>query len=149
MAVYIGSTYGYITLDSWVLAKIIQLATMNFCRKFLNRTNDPCGRQFDQTTQAARAASANIAEGSSRNSTSKETQLRLLDVARATLTEVIDDFTFFLMDRGQCAWPDENREAMAIRSIRLESPNIGKSMMLLPMYSLKRQNSTDGWKLKI
>ena len=44
---------GYRWLDAWVLANIIQLATQKFCRKFLNHTNDPCGRQFDQMTQAA------------------------------------------------------------------------------------------------
>lgn len=129
MGVYIGSSFGYLTLDSWVMAKIIQLATMDFCRKFLNHLNDPCGRQFDQTTQAARSAAANIAEGSSRSSTSKETQLRLLDVARGSLSEVLDDFLFFLLDKKQRAWPDEYPDAIEIRAIRLDMPNIGKSMM--------------------
>lgn len=129
MGVYIGSSFGYLTLDSWVMAKIIQLATMDLCRKFLNHVNDPCGRQFDQTTQAARSAAANIAEGSSRSSTSKETQLRLFDVARGSLNEVLDDFLFFLLDKGQRAWPDENPDAIAIRATRLSTPKIGKSMM--------------------
>ncbi len=43
--------FGYYWLDTWVLANIIQLATQNFCLRHLNRTNDPCGRQFDQMTR--------------------------------------------------------------------------------------------------
>lgn len=60
--------FGYYWLDTWVLANIIQLATQDFCTRFLNHTNDPCGRQYDQMTQAARSAPANIAEGNSRHS---------------------------------------------------------------------------------
>ena len=45
---------GYRKLDSFTLASVIQLGTWRFCETFLNRTNDPCGRQFDQMTQAAR-----------------------------------------------------------------------------------------------
>ena len=63
MGVNIGSTAGYLWLDSWVMANVIYLSTLSFCRRFLNRTNDPCGRQYDQMTQAARSVQANIAEG--------------------------------------------------------------------------------------
>lgn len=122
MSVYIGSSFGYLTLDSWSIAKIIQLATMDFCRRFLNRVNDPCGRQFDQTTQAARAVPANIAEGSARHSTSIETEMRLLDVARASLSEVMDDFLFFLMDNRQAVWGATDPNAVAIRQVRIDPP---------------------------
>lgn len=44
MGVNIGSTAGYLWLDSWVMANVIYLSTLSFCRRFLNRTNDPCGR---------------------------------------------------------------------------------------------------------
>lgn len=37
-------------LDTWVLANVIQLATQDFCIRYLNHTNDPCGRLFDQMT---------------------------------------------------------------------------------------------------
>ena len=67
------SNFGYYWLDTWVLANVIQLATQDFCAAYLNHANDPCGRQYDQMTQAARSAPANIAEGNSRHSTSKET----------------------------------------------------------------------------
>ena len=45
---------GYKRLDAYILMNIIQLETLVFCRRFLSRDNDPCGRQFDQMTQAAR-----------------------------------------------------------------------------------------------
>ena len=83
--------FGYYWLDTWVLANVIQLATQDFCLRHLNRTNDPCGRQFDQMTQAARSAPANIAEGNSRHSTSRETEMKLTDVARASLAELAHD----------------------------------------------------------
>lgn len=51
--------FGYYWLDTWVLANVIQLATQDFCMHYLNRKNDPCGRQYDQMTQAARSVPAN------------------------------------------------------------------------------------------
>ena len=77
---------GYYWLDTWILANVIQLATQDFCRAFLTLQNDPCGRQFDQMTQAARSCTANIAEGNSRHYTSRETEMKLTDVARASLS---------------------------------------------------------------
>ncbi len=68
---------GHRWLDSFVLASVIQLGTLRFCERFLNRSNDPCGRQFDQMTQAARSGRMNIIEGSERSATSKETEMRL------------------------------------------------------------------------
>ena len=49
-----GTTNAYMALDAWVLANVVQLATDSFCRRFLTPAVDPCGRQFDQMTQAAR-----------------------------------------------------------------------------------------------
>ena len=68
----------YFWLQTWTLASVVQLATQDFCKRFLNIKNDPCGRQFDQMTQAARSGVANIAEGTSRHATSRETEINLL-----------------------------------------------------------------------
>ena len=76
---------GFRWLDSFVMASIVQLATIRFCEKFLDQRNDPCGRQYDQMTQAARSGKANIIEGSERAGTSKETEMKLTDVAKASL----------------------------------------------------------------
>jgi len=48
--------FGYYWLDTWVMANVIQLATQEFCSRFLNHTNDPGGRQYDQMTTAERLA---------------------------------------------------------------------------------------------
>ncbi|MBQ7539574.1 MAG: four helix bundle protein, partial [Bacteroidaceae bacterium] len=94
----------YYWLDTWIMANVIQLATQDFCDRFLNRTNDPCGRLYDQMTQAARSAPANIAEGNSRHSTSKEAEMKLTDVARATLAELANDYLNWLLRHERLPW---------------------------------------------
>ncbi|MCD8387332.1 MAG: four helix bundle protein, partial [Bacteroidales bacterium] len=129
MGVYIGSTAAYMRLDSWVMAKIIHLGTLDFCQKFFDFRRDPKGRQFDQTTQAARTIPANIAEGSARHQTSVETELKLLDVARASISETIDDLLTVLLNYKQRAWKSDDSNNVAIRAIRLDPPNYGKDFL--------------------
>ena len=120
-----GTTNTYMALDAWILANIVQLATDAFCRRFLNHEIDPCGRQFDQMTQAARSGQANIAEGVARGKTSKETEMKLLDVARASFAELNGDFTFWLMRAKNAPWPTRSPEAQAVFNVRLDPPNYG------------------------
>lgn len=88
----IHSVNGYMTLLSWQLGNILQLATQGFCRRFVDYKVDPCGRLRDQMEMAARTVPANIAKGSSRHQTSYETEMRLLDVARASVSELEGDY---------------------------------------------------------
>ena len=113
---------GYRKLDSFTLASVIQLGTWRFCETFLNRTNDPCGRQFDQMTQSARSGRANIVEGSERAATSKETEMKLTDVARASLGELKGDYEFWLLKRRAAPWKVPSPEAQAVFDIRFD-PN--------------------------
>lgn len=92
MWVKIQFSQAYFWLDSWILANIIQLATQDFCEKFVDYKMDPGRRLTDQMLMAARCGVANIAEGSARHSTSVETEMRLLDVARASFDELQGDF---------------------------------------------------------
>ena len=117
------SRFSYYWLDTWVLANVIQLATQDFCTRFLNQTNDPCGRLFDQMTMAARSAPANIAEGNSRHSTSKESEMRLTDVARATLAELASDYLNWLLRRDSLPWSVTSAEYLAVNSIKLDRPD--------------------------
>lgn len=121
-----GGTGGYFRLDSWILANVVQLGTQRFCRRFLNRTNDPCGRQYDQMTQAARSGCANVAEGSARHATSRETEMRLTDVARSSLAELAGDYLNWLMQKGEAPWEKSSPESRAIYAVRLAPPNYGE-----------------------
>ena len=114
--------FGYYWLDTWVLANVIQLATQDFCLRHLNRTNDPCGRQFDQMTQAARSAPANIAEGNSRHSTSRETEMKLTDVARASLAELANDYQNWLLLHEETPWSINSAEYRTINEVQLDRP---------------------------
>ncbi len=114
---------GYYWLDSWVMANIIQLATQDFCKRFLNRTNDPCGRQYDQMTQAARSGQANIAEGNSRHFSSRETEMKLTDVARASIAELAGDYINWLLQQGKVPWSKHTSLYVQISQISLDKPN--------------------------
>ena len=105
-----------------MLANVIQLATQEFCSRHLNRTNDPCGRQYDQMTQAARSAPANIAEGNSRHSTSRETEMKLTDVARASLAELANDYLNWLLRHDSLPWSVSSAEYRAVNAIQLDAP---------------------------
>lgn len=117
---------GYFRLDSWILANIVQLGTQRFCKRFLNRTNDPCGRQYDQMTQAARSGCANIAEGSARRATSRETEMRLTDVGRSSLAELAGDYLNWLLQKEKAPWSKATLEARAVYAVRLDKAEYGE-----------------------
>ncbi len=119
---------GFRKLHSFTLATIIQLETLRFCRRFLTQDPrrsgakfyDPKGRQYDQMTQAARSGRQNIIEGSERSSTSKDTEMRLTDVARASLGELRGDYEIWILDRGQLPWSARSPEARAVNAVSLD-----------------------------
>lgn len=146
MGVKIGSTAGYMYMDMWVLASIIQLGTFSFCRRFLNQKNDPCGRLFDQMTQAARSGQANIAEGVSRHQTSIETEMKLVDVARASINELSNDFSFILMANKQVAWRNNDPDAIKLRAVKPDVPHYGEDIMHDMMeHVLRQKEHFDPW----
>ena len=138
--------FGYYWLDTWVLANVIQLATQDFCTRFLNHTNDPCGRQYDQMTQAARSAPANIAEGNSRHSTSKETEMKLTDVARATLSELANDYLNWLLRHESIPWSINSSEYKAVSNIRLDRPDYNDDVLYKSsIHILAQKHKFDQW----
>lgn len=114
--------FSYYWLNTWIMANVIQLGTQDFCRRFLNLHNDPCGRLYDQMTQAARSGSANIAEGNSRHSTSKETEMKLTDVARASLAELANDYINWIMQQNQAPWSNLSETYQLILNVELDKP---------------------------
>ena len=138
--------FGYYWLDIWVLGNVIQLATQDFCMRFLNHNNDPCGRQFDQMTQAARSVPANIAEGNSRHSTSKETEMKLTDVARASLAELANDYLNWLMRQDQTPWSVNSQEYKAVNSIQLDRPTYNDDVLhKSSLHILSQKHKFDYW----
>jgi len=104
---------GYRDTASFQTATIIYDATYWFCGKFL----DARSRTVDQMIQAARSGRQNIAEGSRAAATSSQTELRLLNVARSSLEELLLDYEDFLRHRRLAQWAPDSPEAMAVRQV--------------------------------
>lgn len=127
MGVNIQFSQSYHWLDSWIMANIIQLATQEFCDRFIDFRLDPGRRLYDQMVMAARCGVANIAEGSARHSTSIETEMRLLDVARASFDELQGDIFNFLLRRRANVWDMNDCNRDTIWHTRLDEPHYSNS----------------------
>jgi len=107
---------GYRDTCSFQTATLIYDATVWFCEKFV----DYRSRLVDQMVQAARSGRQNIAEGSRASATSSQTELRLVNVARASLEELLLDYEDYLRQRRLPAWSPDCAEAMAVRRVPQE-----------------------------
>jgi restriction system protein len=105
---------GYRRLRSFQAATVIYDATVSFCARFLDQRS----RTVDQMVQAARSGRQNIAEGSRASATSTQTELRLVNVARASLDELLLDYEDFLRQRGLRQWVKDEPQAGSVRSDR-------------------------------
>ncbi len=92
---------GYRKLRSFQTASLIYDATVIFCARWVDKRS----RTNDQMVQGARSGRQNIAEGSRAAATLSETELRLVNVARASLDELLLDYEDFLRQRGERQWP--------------------------------------------
>jgi len=91
---------GYRSLKSFQIAQLIYDITIRFCDRYISFRS----RTHDQMVQAARSGVQNIAEGSKASGTSKKTELKLTNVARASLEELRLDYEDFLRQRGLHLW---------------------------------------------
>lgn len=105
---------GYAQLRSYQNAEIVYDATVYFCNNFLDVNRD---RTHGQMIQAARSGKQNIVEGSQASGTSKEMELKLTKVARASLEELLVDYTDFLRTRGRPLWKKDSKEALYVRKL--------------------------------
>jgi four helix bundle suffix protein len=103
----------YRELLSYQKAEIIFDLTHRFCERFLEKRD----RTIDQMIQAARSGKQNIAEGAMASGTSKETEIKLTSVARASLEELLIDYQDFLRVRNLQLWPKESKEALFVRKL--------------------------------
>jgi len=92
--------------------------TYRFCQHFLKK-ND---RTIDQMIQAARSGKQNIVEGSKASITSKEMEIKLTNVARANLEELLEDYRDFLRVRDLPIWEKQSREAAYARKLGMKTP---------------------------
>jgi len=104
---------GYRKLKSFQVSQVVYDVTVRFCDRYI----DKFSRTRDQMVQAARSGVQNIAEGSQASATSKKTELKLTQVARASLEELKLDYEDFLRQRGLAQWERENplRQALIDR----------------------------------
>lgn len=104
---------GYKDLLSYRKALIVYDATVSFCERFLDKRD----RTVDQMVQAARSGKQNIVEGSMASGTSKEAEIKLMNVARASLEELLEDYGDFLRTTGYKPWDKDSREALFVRGL--------------------------------
>ena len=95
---------GYRKLKSFQVAQLAYDVTVRFCDRYIEKRS----RTHDQMVQAARSGVQNIAEGSQASGTSKKTELKLTNVARASLEELRLDYEDYLRQRGLAQWPRED-----------------------------------------
>ena len=116
MTEIIGAYGGYRRTLSFGFVCLIYHATEAFCARNYSYKNDALGKTVGQMLGAARSARQNIVEGSSRAGTSKETELRLYDVAKGSLEELAGDYEAFLIGRGEAPWASSDPRVSRLSS---------------------------------
>lgn len=108
----------YQTLLSFQKAEVIYDITHRFAHKYLGKGD----RTVDQMIQAARSCKQNILEGSKAGLTSKESEIKLTNVGRASLEELLADYRDYLRVRDHAIWDRDSKEAQFVRRLGRKSP---------------------------
>lgn len=108
----------YQTLLSFQKAEVVYDITFRFAHRFLARGD----RTIDQMIQSARSGKQNILEGSKAGTTSKEMEIKLTNVARASLEELLCDYRDYLRVRDLPLWDKDSKEARFVRSLGRKTP---------------------------
>ncbi len=109
----------YQTLLSYQKAEVIYDLTFRFAHKYLAKGD----RTVDQMIQSARSGKQNILEGSKAALTSKETELKLTSVGRASLEELLEDYRDYLRVRDHATWDKDSKEAQFVRRLGRKTPH--------------------------
>lgn len=104
---------GYRKLKSFQVAQLCYDVTVRFCDRYIEKRS----RTHDQMVQAARSGVQNIAEGSQVSGTSKKMELKLTNVARASLEELLIDYQDYLRVRDLPLWDKDSAEALYVRKL--------------------------------
>jgi four helix bundle suffix protein len=108
----------YRELLSYQKAEVVYDLTYRFCERFLKKGD----RTIDQMVQAARSGKQNIVEASQASGTSKEMEIKLTNVARASLEELLEDYRDFLRVRDLTLWEKDSTQARYVRRLGGKSP---------------------------
>ncbi len=104
---------GYQELLSYQKALVVYDATLYFCDRFIGKRS----RTHDQMVQAARSGKQNIIEGSQASGTSKETEIKLTNVARASQEELLEDYRDFMRSRRVEEWTTDHPYTRRLRQL--------------------------------
>jgi four helix bundle suffix protein len=104
---------GYQNLLAYHKALVVFDATVYFCDRFVDRKS----RTHDQMVQAARSGKQNILEGSQASGASKETEIKLTSIARASQEELLEDYRDFMRNHEIVEWTPEHRYAQRLRRL--------------------------------
>ncbi|WP_293298604.1 four helix bundle suffix domain-containing protein [Pedobacter sp. UBA4863] len=115
---FIPTHGGYRKLITYQKSEIIYDGTMYFTNRFYRKYD----RTIDQMVQAARSGKQNIAEASMASATSKETEIKLTNVARASLEELLIDYEDFLRSNQLPIWDKEHKLTVRFRELN-RTPN--------------------------
>ena len=109
---------GYENLQSYRRSLVVYQATRAFYKTYFHKYD----RTIDQMVQAARSGKQNIIEGSMASGTSKETEIKLTNVARASLEELLEDYRDILREHHFEEWDKTHRYAQRLSEL-LRNPN--------------------------
>lgn len=107
----------YKELRSFQQAGIIYDFTIEFCKKYVSKFS----RTVDQMTQAARSGKQNIAEGCSVGRVDPKGEVRLLEIARGSLKELLEDYEDYLRQHGLALWGKDDSRAVTMRQLAYRS----------------------------
>ncbi len=109
---FIALTGKYEEWNVYKLSLIVVDITDLFVKIYLDRYHD---RTVDQMVQAARSCKQNIVEGSMAASTSRETEIKLTNVAKASLGELREDYRDFCRHNGLEIWSKDDERTLQVR----------------------------------
>jgi len=137
---------GYRKLHAFNFATIIHLGTISFCKRYLSWKDDPLGKMLGQMVGASRSGKQNMIEGSERAKTSSETEIKLIDVAKASLSELQGDLEDYLVQKGQIPWSVRHADHQAVLAIMLDEFDYTDDLLHdYWTFLLKQKKKFDPW----
>ena len=103
----------YKNLISYQKSNVIYCLTYYFVQNYLDKKDRTC----DQMIQAARSGKQNIIEGSAASTTSAKTEIKLVNVAKASLQELLEDYEDYLKTRNHRQWEEDSVELLTMREL--------------------------------